>query len=137
MILGLVSSLYYRLLHTQKLVSSASSLIYAVISFTKCNRLGFRIMLLIVRTRNRLHIERCRSDGPYYWGFFTFCLYLPHRVRTQILKNPLSSTDYFQFSFRCLAGVTGVIAIKGVKVANSPHFSRGSLLSWVGLIGGP
>ena len=38
---GLVSSLYYRLSHIQRLVPSASSLIYAVISFTELNRLRF------------------------------------------------------------------------------------------------
>ena len=41
----LVSSLYNSLLHTQRLVSSATSLIYAVIYFIEHNRLRFHIIV--------------------------------------------------------------------------------------------
>ena len=129
-VLGLFSSLCYCLLHNQRLISSTFSLIYAVISFTRRNRLGFCNVLLVV-------IMGYCSDDPYYWGFFTFFLHPPYRVRTQILQNPLSSIDYFQLSFRYLAKVTCVIAIEGVEVVDSPHFSRGSPISWVGLVEGP
>ena len=56
-------------------------------------RLGFHIALLVFQKID------CTSpsvppSGPHYWGFFTFYLHPPHRVRTQILENPLSSTDH-------------------------------------------
>ena len=92
-VIGLVSSLRYRLLHTQRLVSSTSFLIYAIISLsTKRNRLVFCIALLVVQ-RIGCTLLAVAPNDPHYWGFFTFCLHPSHRVRTQVLQNPLSNTD--------------------------------------------
>ena len=91
-VLGLVSSLRYHLLYTQRLVSSASSLIYKVISFTECNRLRFRIVLLVVQKIGctlravALTVPIIRDSSPFacthhiVWGH-KFC------------KTLLSSTD--------------------------------------------
>ena len=96
-VLGLVSSLHFCILHTQILVFFALSfLIYAIISLsTECNRLGFYIALLIVKKKNGLHIVGCCPCWSPLLGILHFLLAPTTSCEdTKILQNPLSSTDY-------------------------------------------
>ena len=56
---------------------------------------------------------------------------------TKALHNTLSNIDYFELSFRRLVEVTGIIAIEGIEVVNSPYFLKGNPFSWEGLVKGP